>query len=104
VEAQLLDPAIRQRIHELRANGRESLIAFHSRQLLLVLALLMKNADPVAPDQSLTEDEAFNLGQVCLQVNALPEPEDAGESVDEWLNRPIASRSATGQELKSGDA
>jgi hypothetical protein len=64
-----------------------------------VLALLAKHADPTRDGDSLAESEAFCLGEICLQINALADKDHSEESFDEWRRCPIASRARTSQDL-----
>ena len=99
VEAQLLNPQIRDRIRGLPSSSRERITVFHPRQLLLVLALLAKYGDRRIPGLSLGEGDAFRLGEICLQVSTLANKGYDDELYDDWHHSPIASRARTAQEL-----
>jgi hypothetical protein len=99
IEAQWLAPLVRQRIHGFRANNQRPPTVFHTRQLLHVLALLAKYADETIAGDRLSESEAFRLGEVCLQINALADNDHYEESYDDCRHRPIASRAKTAQDL-----
>lgn len=89
-ESDFVSTELARQVSDLRGRTRSLRTLFHFRQLLLLLALAIKYADPHKRRQ-LSESERRQIGGICLQITgALSDVDGAG---DELSLTPIASRS-----------
>ncbi len=88
LERDFLSLEIVDSLNRFRQLSNKPHVIFHLRQLFLLLALVIRHSDSSVPCRDLTESDRFALGEACLHVNNLFQPDSASK---DWKRNPVGS-------------